>query len=150
MQTSWESPRARMRLMPFLRAYFIPKIKARYSATLLVAMPTPSRKWITYQSSGSERATFFEGYSHLLAWCTTIQEIAYHTSIISSQHRSCTSLSRISFWSTIKLNNTGTLHIITGSGLVVLAKICERILLNSVIQQGLHPKYLGLATNSCT
>jgi len=43
MQTSLESPRIRIPVNPFLRAYFIPNIIARYSAALLVATPTPSR-----------------------------------------------------------------------------------------------------------
>lgn len=43
MQTSLESPRTRMFLHPFSRAYLSPNIIARYSATLLVAVPTPSR-----------------------------------------------------------------------------------------------------------
>ena len=46
-----------MCLYPFLRACFKPKSTARYSATLFVAMPTPSRNRQTYQSSELERAT---------------------------------------------------------------------------------------------
>ena len=58
IQTSLESPRTRMCLYPFLRACFKPKITARYSATLFVAMPTPSLNRQTYQASRLERATF--------------------------------------------------------------------------------------------
>lgn len=43
MQTSLESPRIQIPVNPFLRAYFIPNIIARYSAALFVAIPTPSR-----------------------------------------------------------------------------------------------------------
>lgn len=43
MQTSLESPWIRIPVNPFLRAYFIPNIIARYSAALFVAIPTPSR-----------------------------------------------------------------------------------------------------------
>lgn len=43
MQTSLESPLIRMPVNPFLRAYLIPNIIARYSAALLVAIPAPSR-----------------------------------------------------------------------------------------------------------
>ncbi len=57
IQTSLESPWTRMCLYPFLTACLKPKITARYSATLFVAMPTPSRNRQTYQSSELERAT---------------------------------------------------------------------------------------------
>lgn len=51
MQTSLESPRTRTLVKPFPSAYFNPNIKARYSATLLVAMPKPSRSLqiLTYE-----------------------------------------------------------------------------------------------------
>lgn len=51
MQTSLESPCIRIYLNPFERAYLKPKMAPRYSATLLVAIPTPSRSRNTYQNS---------------------------------------------------------------------------------------------------
>lgn len=48
IQTSFESPCTWICLKPFLRASFNPKIKPRYSATLLVATPKPSRIRATF------------------------------------------------------------------------------------------------------
>lgn len=61
MHTSLESPWTRMCLYPSLRACFNPKSTARYSATLFVAIPTPSRNQHTYQNSGLLRAKLCEG-----------------------------------------------------------------------------------------
>lgn len=60
IQTSLESPWTRMCLYPSLMACFKPKITARYSATLFVAMPTPSLNRQTYQASRLESATFYK------------------------------------------------------------------------------------------
>lgn len=50
MQTSLESPRTRILVKPLRRAYLNPKIIARYSATLLVVVPKPSRNRQTYKT----------------------------------------------------------------------------------------------------
>lgn len=49
MQTSLESPTTLIPVNPLLRAYLNPKIIARYSATLLVAIPNPSRNLQNYK-----------------------------------------------------------------------------------------------------
>ncbi|KAJ0825590.1 hypothetical protein HanRHA438_Chr17g0804871 [Helianthus annuus] len=49
MQTSLESPKTRILVNPLLRAYLNPSITARYSATLFVAIPNPSRNLQIYK-----------------------------------------------------------------------------------------------------
>lgn len=49
MQTSLESPTTHILVNPLLRAHLNPNIIARYSATLLVAIPKPSRNLYNYK-----------------------------------------------------------------------------------------------------
>lgn len=49
IHTSLESPRTRILVNPFSSAYFNPRIMARYSAALHVAMPKPSRNLQLYK-----------------------------------------------------------------------------------------------------
>lgn len=50
MQTSLESPITRILVNPLLRANLNPRIIARYSATLFVAIPKPSRNLQIYKN----------------------------------------------------------------------------------------------------
>ena len=107
MQTSFESPLTFTCLKPFSRAYFSPKITPLYSATLLVATPTPSRNRKTYRKELQVENLYIYGDKpHLLNG-----KGAYHTSICSTQHGTSTSWSRIPLWSPIKLKNAWTLYV---------------------------------------
>lgn len=79
MQTSLESPWIQIPVNPFLRAYFIPNIIARYSAALFVAIPTPSRNLQIFKVKIVKR-----DYSCTPMMTKTETSIVYQTSIISS------------------------------------------------------------------